>query len=351
MSSTALVVGATGAVALRLVERLLDQGWAVVGLCRHPPAASPSSRLTYRQADLFDAADCTAALRDCADVTHVFYTARATHGESGTESIPENVAMLDATLDAVLPAARDLRHVHLVEGGKWYGLQLGPFATPAREDDPRPATPNFYHAQEDLLRARQRHEAWTWTASRPNILCDFAPGRARNLTSVLGAYAAVLDEMGMPLHFPGNPARWHALMEATDATLLSGAIHFIATDPRAANQAFNISNGDVFRWEHAWPRLAAHFGMRPGEVRPVNLEAFMRDKEPVWQRVVQRHHLVPSRLDDVAAWAFGDFVFRLDYDIMSSTTKLRHAGFPEVVDSEDMFLRQLVRYRNARLLP
>lgn len=336
---------------MRLVERLLAHGWGVVGLCRHPPVASPASRLTYVKADLFDAADCANALRDYAHVTHVFYTARAKHGESGTESIPENAAMLTATLDAVLPAARDLRHVHLVEGGKWYGLHLGPFATPAREDDPRPAMPNFYHAQEDLLRARQQHEPWTWSASRPNILCDFAPGRARNLTSVLGAYAAILEELGMPLHFPGNAARWHALMEATDATLLADALCFIATDPRAANRAFNVSNGDVFRWEHAWPRLAAHFGMQPGDVRPMSLEAFMQDKEPVWQSVVRRRGLKPSRLDQVAAWAFGDFVFRMDYDLMLATTRLRQAGFHEVLDTEDMLLRQLAQYREAKILP
>jgi hypothetical protein len=29
-----------------------------------------------------------------------------------------------------------------------------------------------------------------------------------------------------------------------------------ATDPRAANQAYNINNGDMFRWEEMWPALA-----------------------------------------------------------------------------------------------
>jgi hypothetical protein len=86
-------------------------------------------------------------------------------------------------------------------------------------------------------------------------------------------------------------------------------------------------------------------------VRPTNLEAFMRDKDEVWQRVVGRHGLAPSRLDDVAAWAFGDFVMRMDYDIMSSTTRLRQAGFHAVEDSEAMFLSQLARYREARILP
>lgn len=351
MIGKALVVGATGAVALRLVERLLADGWAVIGLCRTPPAKSPSSRLAFVAADLFDASACARALAGHADVTHVVYTARAKHGETGTESIRENAAMLAVTLDAVLPVARGLAHVHLVEGGKWYGLHLGAYPTPAHEDDERPATPNFYHAQEDLLRERQRGQPWTWSASRPNILCDFVPGRARNLTSVLGAYAAILRELGEPLHFPGNAARWHALMEATDGTLLANAIAFVSTHPGAANRAYNVTNGDVFRWERVWARIAALFGMRCGDVRPASLESSMRDMEPVWQRVVRRHGLRPSHLADVAAFAFGDFVFRLDHDMMSSTTRIRQAGFHEVVDSEAMFLRQLAQYREARILP
>lgn len=348
---TALVVGATGASAYRLVEHLLADGWSVVGVCRQPPAVSPSPRLSFRRADLFDAANCAQALRDCVDVTHVFYTARAKHGESGTESIPENVAMLASALDAIVPVARALEHVHLVEGGKWYGLHLGAVPIPMREDGPRPAEPNFYHAQEDLLRERQRGQRWTWSASRPNIFCDFVPGRARNLPTVLGTYAAVLRELGAPLDFPGSERRWNAVMEVTDCTLHARAMHFMATDPRVANEAFNVANGDAFRWRDVWPRIAAHYGMRVGAVRRTSMAAFMRDQEDVWQAVVQRHALAPSNLADLAAFAYGDFVLGLDHDILSSTAKLHAAGFTETLDSPAMLLRQLAQYRDARILP
>ena len=351
MPRTALIAGATGAVALRLIECLIEDDWNVVGLCRNPPARSLFPRLRYVRANLLDVDDCRRALEGARDVTHVFYASRAKHGETGAESLEENVAMLATTLDAVVPIAQSLRHVHLVEGGKWYGMHLGPYPTPAREDDPRPATVNFYHQQEDLLRERQRGQSWRWSASRPNILCDFAPGRARNLTSVLGAYAAVLRELGMPLHFPGNVTRWQALMEAVDAGLLARAMRFMVTDARAENQAFNVTNGDVFRWSRFWPRLARHFDMRVGDVQPVSLVELMRDKAPVWQAIVRRQGLVPSRLEDVAAWSYGDFVFGLDHDIASSVTRLRQAGFCEALDTEDTLLRQLAQYREAKLLP
>ncbi|MEO8305460.1 MAG: SDR family oxidoreductase [Betaproteobacteria bacterium] len=352
MKNIALIAGGTGACAKRLIEVLLaDPDWTVVGLCRHPPAASGSERLAFVRADLIDAAGTRRALRDAAGVTHLFYTARAPHGEGGIESIDDNTSMLRNVLAGLLPVARGLEHVHLTEGGKYYGLHLGAYPTPAREDDPRPATPNFYYDQEDLLTERQRGQRWTWSASRPNVVCDFAPERARNLVPLLGAYAAVMNEMSLPLHFPGRPGCWQALTEVTDAAHLARAMVHMATDPRAANLPFNVSNGDLFRWQRLWPRLAAHFGMPVGDVRPGCLVDLMSDKGAVWQRIVARHGLAASRLHDLAVWGFGDFVFRQDHDVVSSTTRLRQAGFHDVVDTEAMFLAHLERYRAARLLP
>jgi nucleoside-diphosphate-sugar epimerase len=352
VSRTALVAGATGACAKRLVEVLLaDPEWTVVGLARNAPPGRASQRLGFVRADLLDAGSTARALATCPGITHVFYTARAKHGEGGLESVDENTAMLRHLLDALALAAPHLQHVHLVEGGKYYGLHLGPYATPAREDDPRPSVPNFYYDQEDLLRARQQGQRWTWSASRPNVICDFAPERARNLIPLVGAYAAILSELSEPLHFPGRLGCWEALTEVTDATHLARAMVFIATEPRAANQAFNVSNGDLFRWKRLWPRLAGHFGMAVGEVRPMLLADAMADKDAVWQRVVRRHGLARSRLDEVVVWGFGDFLFRQDYDVVSSLTRLRQAGFHDLVDTETMFRAHLSRYRDARRLP
>ena len=36
---------------------------------------------------------------------------------------------------------------------------------------------------------------------------------------------------------------------------------------------------------------------------------------------------------------------------MTSTTKIRQAGFHEVVDSEEMFLRLFAAFRAARIIP
>ncbi len=349
MSRTALIAGATGATAKRLVELLVDAGWAVIGVSRNPP--NGQGRLSFVRADLLNPDDTKQALRQCRAVTHIFYTGRAKHGEGGTESVPDNIGMLRNTLDAIEPIAPDLAHVHLVQGAKYYGAHLGPFPTPAREDDPRHMPPNFYYDQQDLLVDRQRGRRWVWSVSRPDFVFDFAPERARNIISTVGAYAALAAELGVPLDFPGPRGCFDAIKQATDATLLANAMIFIATAPACANEAFNVTNGDLFRWTRLWPRLADYFGLPVGSPRPLQLAQLMSDKETVWQRIVAKHGLKPQPLEAVANWPFADFQFSQDYDVITGTTKLRRAGFNNIVDTEEMFLAHLARYRAAKILP
>jgi nucleoside-diphosphate-sugar epimerase len=349
MSNTALVVGAGGAASKRLIDLLAADGWAVIALARTPRAST--ERCAFISVDLLDRTACARVLLNARSVTHVFYTARAKHGESGVESVEENVAMLRNVLDAIEPVATGLQHVHLVQGTKYYGMHLGPFPTPAREDDPRHMPPNFYYDQQDLLVVRQRGRNWTWSVSRPNFICDFAPERARNIVTVIGAYAAIARELGVPLDFPGSPRAYRTLREMTDASLLARAIRFIGTTPACANEAYNVLNGDLFRWERLWPQIAAHFGIAPGIVRPLKLSGWMSDKGAVWESIVRRHGLSETRLDAVADWAFADFQWSQEYDLISATTKLRQAGFADMVDTEAMFLDYLRRYREAKILP
>ena len=109
MSATgkAVVAGATGMIGARLVERLADDGWQVVGLCRNPPADSDA--VSYLALDLLDEEACRATLGPLHDTTHLFYCSRASHGEGGAESVADNLAMLRNAVEALAAAASGLR--------------------------------------------------------------------------------------------------------------------------------------------------------------------------------------------------------------------------------------------------
>jgi hypothetical protein len=53
----------------------------------------------------------------------------------------------------------------------------------------------------------------------------------------------------------------------------------------------------------------------------------------------------------MALWSYGDFIFTPDWDMMSSTLKLRQFGFHEVADTEKMFLSFFEGFRRANIIP
>ncbi len=346
-NAVTLIVGATGASATRITERArATPGMEVVGLSRNIPAGQAA----WIGADLWDAEGLKRALSARPDITHIVYSSRAPHGETGVEDVDANVAMLRNLLDAAEAVLPRFRHLHMVHGGKWYGLHIGPYRTPAREDDPRHLPPNFYYDQQDMVAARQQGKDWVWTASRPNFVLDVAPGRARNMVSTLGAYAAICRELNVAFDFPGKPGAWTALHEVSDATLLGQAVVWMLQEPRCANRAFNVTNGDAFRWCDMWPHVARLFGVQAGTVRTMRMATWMADKTPVWDRIRERHGLALP-LDQVASWPFADFFMNMDYDVLCSMTAARDCGFTGYVDTWRMFEDQIAGYRAANVLP
>ena len=345
----AVIAGVTGAVGGAVARELASSGeWSVTGLSRNP-SKDPIDGVEYVRADLADPERCRQAVGRHGDATHLFYCGRATHREQTLEDAATNLALLDNVLSAA--ERGPLRHVHLVQGGKVYGVHVGPFPTPAREDDPRAVIENFNYDQEDLLLRRSEGRGWTWSASRPNTLLHFSSAIARNLVSSLGAYAAISRELGCALDFPGPEGAYRSLTQVTSIELLARAMAWMATEPACANQAFNVTNGDVFRWSRLWPRIADAFDMPCGSVRPLRLATVMQGKEATWDRIREEHGLPPRPLSEVANWSYLDATLERTWDEILSTSKARRFGFHDWQDSQDRLLALIREYRTANILP
>ena len=348
-NKTALVVGAQGVIGRNLIEHLrtLDD-WQIVGLSRR--GGEDAARLRHIAVDLLDADDTRTKLANLREVTHVFYAAYQDR-PTWAELVEPNLAMLRNVVQTIDGVADDLQHVSLMQGYKVYGAHLGPFKTPAREDDPGHMPPEFNVDQQRFLEAQQRGKNWSWSAIRPSVVCGFALGNPMNLAMVIGVYAAISKELGLPLRFPGKPGAYDTLMEVTDAGLLARATVWAATEPRCANEAFNIANGDLFRWNQLWPRIAQHFELEVASPLTMSLATVMADKEPLWNAMRERHQLATHRWNELSSWGFGDFVFSWDYDFFADGSKARRYGFHEYVDTEAMFKGIFDDFRNRRVLP
>lgn len=348
-NKVALVVGAQGVIGRNLTEHLLECGdWQVIGLSRR--GGTSSGKLKHLSVDLLDPEDSRDKLSGLTGVTHIFYAAYQER-PTWSEYVAPNLAMLVNVLEAVEPVAPGLEHVSLMQGYKVYGAHLGPFKTPARESDAGHMPPEFNVAQQDFLEARQRGKAWNWSAIRPSVVCGFALGNPMNLAMVIAVYASMSKALGLPLRFPGKPGAYDALLEMTDAGLLAKATVWAATDERSANQAFNINNGDLFRWRELWPKIAEFFDLEVAPPLPMTLADVMADKDPLWNELVKRHKLEPNAYSAVSSWGFGDAVFGWDYDMFADGSKARRFGFHEYVETEAMFMDIFRDLRARRIIP
>ena len=350
----ALVIGASGITGGAVVRRLLADGAEVYGLARTPGELPPGAHPIA--ADLLDPAGLAAAL-DGLRPTHVFYTSW-TRRATETENCEVNARMMRTLFEALEPAG-SVQHVALVTGLKHY---LGPFDaygagavpdTPFLETEARLPGENFYYAQEDELFAAAQRMDFTWSVHRSHTVIGFAVGNAMNMALTLGAQAAICRELGRPMVFPGSAEQWNGVTDVTDADLLADHMVWAATTPAAANEPFNVVNGDVFRWRRLWPALAEHLGVEPegftGEARP--LEAQMAGAEEVWARIVEREGLVQPELAMVASWWHSDLDLGRPFECFADFGKSRALGFTGQVRTTEAFLSTIDRYRAAGVLP
>src|SRR5690606_26645877 len=207
----ALIVGATGLVGTYISDKLAQlDGWRRIGMGRRSPDDLDACSLDgFVSCDLLDPTSCQRIRPELADVTHVFYLARVLNAGYSIP-IKENEQMLLNLLDA-LADARNLTHVQIMHGLKWYGSHQKPFAIPARESDPRPVgVDTFYYAQRDALAQRQQGQPWTYSTLRPHCVSGVSVGSPSNLMLGIGMLGALMKATGQPLKYPGSPQAFGA---------------------------------------------------------------------------------------------------------------------------------------------
>lgn len=345
-AGTALVAGAAGIIGDAVMRELARQGWTVRGLSRRPLRDHPSL-----QVDLTDADATAAALGRANDTTHLFYAALSPDPDLATEAA-RNAAMLGNLLDGLEAAGAPLRRVVIYQGFKIYGIHLGAkVPTPARESDPPHMPPNLYMAQEAALRERAARSRWDYVALRPDVVVGDIWGNPMNIALVVGAFAEIGRALGVPLRFPGTEKAFGHLVQFTDSGLLARASHWAATSGRAGGEAFNVTNGDTFRWERMWDDVARHLDLPTAAPVPLTLTRHMADKGPLWRSLAARHGLAEPDLDRLVGWGFGDFIFHTETDVISDVNKIYEHGFGERLNSTTSLLRAIDSLKRQRILP
>lgn len=353
MAGTALVVGASGITGSATASLLMAEGWTVHGLSRRAEGADGVLPVV---ADLQDAAGTAAALATVRPDA-VFITTWLRQ-DTEAENIRVNAGMVRNLLDGLRPGG-GVKHVALVTGLKHY---LGPFEaygkgtlpqTPFREEQGRLDVENFYYAQEDEVFAAAARDGFSWSVHRPHTVIGRAVGNAMNMGTTLAVYATLCRETGRPFRFPGSAVQWNSLTDMTDARQLARHLLWATETPAAANEAFNVVNGDIFRWKWMWGRIADWFGLEaaPFDGTVLTLETQMADDAAVWRTIAEREGLMEPDLGRLASPWHTDADLGRPIEVVTDMSKSRRLGFTDYEPTDDAFFDLFARLRADRLIP
>ncbi|XP_075112904.1 (S)-8-oxocitronellyl enol synthase CYC2-like [Nicotiana tabacum] len=364
-----LVIGVTGVVGNSLAETLSSTDsrggpWKVYGVARRETPVR-NAKVTYIQCDVSVATDTQAKLSTLEDVTHIFWVTSA-FDLSMAKHCEINATMLHNVLNAIISNAPNLRHICLQTGamhymgihrsvdGKIHTISHDPPFT--EEMERLENIHNFYYTLEDvLLDEISRKPSITWSVHRPDLIFGFSPHSTLNIVGTLCVYATICKYERVPLTFPGTKVRWDSYSNASDADLVAEHQIWAALCPRAQNKAFNITNGDVFKWKHLWKVLAEQIGVEyvgfNETEKHICLAEMMKDKGHVWDKIVRDNNLVSTTLEEVGLWQFADMILAGGSNRLSSINRSKEHGFMGFRNSTNSFIFWIQKAKDNRLIP
>ncbi|XP_057544021.1 (S)-8-oxocitronellyl enol synthase ISY1-like [Amaranthus tricolor] len=367
--NVALIVGVTGMSGNSLADILQlpttpGGRWKVygVGRRRQPEWQFHHNHVQYIQCDMADEDDSQAKLSHLNDVTHIFYVGWVTKS-CEAETYVENGKMLRNVLNAVIPNAPNLQHICLQTGQKYAvpsSDALGEIQEEPRfiEDLPREDIEDSYYAMEDIfLEEVGEKRNVTWSIHRPAVMFGFSPYSTRNIVGSLCVYATICKHEGQPLRFPGIQAVWDGYSEVVDADLVAEQQIWAAIDRQGKRQAFNCSNGDMFKWKDLWKVLSEEFDLEYVEFEEGSnsLEGMMSEKGHVWDQIVQENEILPTKLEEVGTWWYVDSILRnevvSDGQISRNMAKSKEYGFGGFRDTVESFRFWIEHTRKYKIIP
>ncbi|WMV50998.1 hypothetical protein MTR67_044383, partial [Solanum verrucosum] len=165
--------------------------------------------------------------------------------------------------------------------------------------------------------------------------------------------STICKHEGLPLRFLGSKSTWDGYYDCSDANLIAEHQIWASMDPNAKNEAFNVSNGDVFKWKHLWEGLAEEFEVEIEEYdenKRWTLEEMMKDKGRIWEEIVKENGLVISKLEEIGGWWFVDLVLSGECPL-DTMNKSKEHGFLGFRNSKNAFISWINKIKACKIVP
>nr|ASM61957.1 iridoid synthase-like protein [Antirrhinum majus] len=342
----AAIFGLTGLVGTELARKLLStREWKVYGIARRPNDGNVAIEMEsdpnyhFISCDLLNSCETQEKLSGIKDLTHVFWITWASEFPlDSVECSDQNKAMMSNALNAILPMAKELRHVSLQTGLKHYVSLQGNLVKSTENGDtlfdehfPRVTSGhNFYYALEDLLQERLPRYKVAWSIHRPGLIMGCSKKTLYNFIGSLCVYGTICKYLNLPFVFGGTKQCWEEMcVDASDARLVAEQHIWAATEvetgAKDVGQAFNSINGVNYTWKEIWRAIGIKLGAHVSEENMFSedfvFSSALGDKGGVWEEIVAKEGLVETKMEDLANWGFIDILFRCPVKMLGTRDK------------------------------
>ncbi|MCJ1311584.1 hypothetical protein MMC25_005257 [Agyrium rufum] len=262
-------------IQIRVLAESPERWTKIYALSRRPTPFTLPPQVQHISVDFLSSPSDIASALKSAGVTHIDHVFFFTYAQpdppegepiwsNNDELIHVNMALLCNFCEALSPSEANLlpERILLQLGAKYYGVHLGPAATPMEESDPRVnLQPNFYYEQEDYLMDFCAKHGVGWSTTRPSHILGAVPDNAMNLVFPLAAYASVQRYLGKPLEFTSDLAAWENPVSLSSAQMIGYLSEWMVLTPSARDESFNAVDDCAFSFGKFWPRFANRFGV------------------------------------------------------------------------------------------
>lgn len=376
MAKVAFITGGNGITGSAILEHLVTKTdasqWSKIIVTSRSPFRTTvqDPRIAFVALDFTQNVEqLTGLMRGvCGEVTHAYFSSYVHKDDFGELNLA-NERLFSNFLDALTSVAPALENVTLQTGGKHYNVHLHPVPSPAREDDPRKPSPigNFYYPQEDYLIACQQGSNWTWNVIRPEAIIGYtSKPNGMNEALTITLYMLVCKELAVEAKMPTNQRYWEGTDDVSDSRLIADLTVWASTTQKAANEAFNVANGDCICWKYLWPRIAEYVGARAtssqvftrpypkeGELQlELSLGEWAKDKKAVWEAICDKYACPQAKTTwDAGTWGFQDWVFQRTWSATLSVSKARKFGWTGYLDSYESFTHAIDQFVRLGQIP
>ncbi len=279
---SALVTGATGFIASRLVPALLADGWTVRACGRRPRPDSLPAEADFRSIDFVDSAD-----QDLADltagITHLFHLAGASSSRSSEEEMYRNNVVATERLFEAASRAGAIERALYMSTTAVYGEEKQ-LPSPVPEDvEPAPSR-EYGEAKWEAEKVVRGYGDGGMPVVVLRPVSVHGPGAIKLLASVL-LDVAVERFMGndrLPVHSTPVEQR---LLHVDD--LVHATLH-LAEHPDAVGRTFNVGSG-VYPTSHEVAEVVAGlFGMTVELDDDPDCGPSYEERQKAWSAMLER---------------------------------------------------------------